>query len=409
MTVPRVLLLTGITPPGAPMAAGHFLRDLCLSYPRDSICCFCITKPEWAQVPKELDWLPISYGIQPRERGIMFLPTYLMNLSAFLYWHYLKLVHARTMVTRAVKFGREHHVDVVVAILNTPTQIHNAPIIASKLGARLVAIVWDPPEFLSTAGGFDCYSRRSLLREFKKVLQRTDKCGVASEVMAEEYKNQYGIEPVVLIHSIHPDNMRPPAKEINSDKKFIIGFGGNLYARDEWQALLSALSEVNWQIEGHDVIVRVLCNTITFRAPSGMQIEYLGWRPLDESIEIMSQVDVAYLPYWFDKKYSLSVRLCFPNKLASYLAAGRPVLFHGPEVSSPARFLRRFPAGLCCHSLDHTKIIDSLRRFITDKEFYASATQAGQLALDQELNLHVFRRRFATLLGIEETDLLPMI
>ena len=139
-----------------------------------------------------------------------------------------------------------------------------------------------------------------------------------------------------------------------------------------------------------------------------MHIEYLGWRSVEETVELMSQVDVTYLPYWFDKAYGLSVRLCFPNRLATYLAAGRPVLFHGPEDSSPARFLRRFPAGLCCHSLEEAKIIDSLRRLIIDREFYALATQACQAAREQELDLRVFRRRFAALIGIEEDELLPL-
>jgi hypothetical protein len=139
-----------------------------------------------------------------------------------------------------------------------------------------------------------------------------------------------------------------------------------------------------------------------------MPIEYLGWQSPEKTIELMSQVDVTYLPYWFDRSHSLSVRLCFPSKLTTYLAAGRPVLFHGPKDSSPAHFFSRFPVGLCCHSLEEPEIIESLRRFIIDRKFYALATQAGQAALDQELDLRVFRRRFATLIGIEEEELFSL-
>ena len=402
-----MLLLTG-TPPGNLSAAGHFLGDLCRFYPRKSISCFSIVPMDSFTTPQHLTELPMAYGNRPRDRGIRLLGPRIMHLSAFAFWHYFKLVHTRALVRKAVEFGREQGVDVVWAILNSPAQIAIAEKVASKLGARLVTTVWDPPEYLAMERGFDRFSRRNLLREFEKALRSSTMCSVASEGMAEEYKRRYDIESVVLIHGVHPNLMKPPAKELTSQKQFTIGFIGWLYAFDAWQALLAALSKVNWQIEGHTVIIRMLSNAINVRATDSMHIEYLGWRSLEETVGLMSTVDVTYLPYWFDRRYSLSVRLCFPNKLATYLAAGRPVLFHGSEDSSPARFLNRFPAGLCCHSLEETEIINRLSRFITDTGFYASAAQATQAALDQELNLAIFRQRFAALIGIAEGELLPL-
>ena len=120
----------------------------------------------------------------------------------------------------------------------------------------------------------------------------------------------------------------------------------------------------------------------------------------------MSEVDVAYLPYWFDESYSIAVRLSFPSKFSTYLASGRPVFFHGPEDSSPANFIKKFPVGLCCHSLEESEIIRCLERFITDKDFYASATEAGQRALNQELNLDIFLSHFTELIGISKEKLL---
>ena len=406
MTVPRVLLLTH-TLPGALSAAGHILRDICLLYPSDSICCFCVTRPEWFS-KCDPDWLPIAYARSPREHRIFIYGPHFMHISAFMFWNYQKLIYAPHLVRSAVQFGRRQGVEVVLAILNSPVQIEIAARVASKLGARLVTIVWDPPEFLSLGMGLDRFSHRNLLREFEKVLHTTVRCGVASEGMAAEYRQRYGVDPVVLIHGVHPNLIRQPAKEITSNEHFTIGFIGSLYAIDAWQALLAALSKVNWQIEGRKVIIRVLSTNMTFRSGRAMHIEYLGWHSLEETVGLMSQVDATYLPYWFDKSYSLSVRLCFPNKLATFLAAGRPVFFHGPEDSSPARFFRRFPAGLCCHSLEETEIINSLRRFITDTKFYAGAAQACQAACEQQLNRHIFRQRFAALMGISEDELLPL-
>ena len=139
-----------------------------------------------------------------------------------------------------------------------------------------------------------------------------------------------------------------------------------------------------------------------------MQIEYLGWRPVRETIKVMAQTDVTYLPYWFDKSRQFFVHLCFPNKLSTYLAAGRPVIYHGPEESSVAKFFQRFPVGPCCYSLEPDAIVDSLNRLISDPRFYAYSVRAGQDALNKELSLEVLRRRFASLMGIEESQLLPL-
>ena len=195
------------------------------------------------------------------------------------------------------------------------------------------------------------------------------------------------------------------------DGQFVIGFAGSLYASREFEALLAALARVDWRIDGHDVKVKLMghhgsCSLI---GRSRMNLEYLGWRSLEETVDLLAETDVAYLPYWFDPAFSDSVRLCFPNKLTTYLTAGKPVLFHGPADSAPARFFRRFPAGLCCHSLEAPAIIECLRRFVGDRDLYQSAACASQDALDQELNERAFVSHFADLIGVDPADLTPAI
>ena len=67
MLVPRVLLLTG-TPPGKRGVGEIYLRDLCLYYPRENLCCFTVCD-NYDPLPQDLNWLPIAYGSRPRERG----------------------------------------------------------------------------------------------------------------------------------------------------------------------------------------------------------------------------------------------------------------------------------------------------------------------------------------------------
>jgi hypothetical protein len=110
---------------------------------------------------------------------------------------------------------------------------------------------------------------------------------------------------------------------------------------------------------------------------------------------------LAYLPYWLDRKYAEIVKMTFPNKLATYVAARVPVLYHGPQDSSPTRFLQRFPVGLNCGSLETTDLAAAIERLVSDPAFRSDAMRFCDQAYEQELSDAVFRQRFAEFVGID--------
>lgn len=407
MTAPHVLLISGGIPGGQGVAE-IFLGDLCRHYPRGRLCRFAIQRENVDGLAQDWIGFPTAYGRSLREAGIGRLGRRCAQLTASPIHWYARNVRMPALARQAIRFARQHHAELVWAVLNKPALIYMARRVAAALGVPLVVTVWDPPERFAEGLQLGPCSCRALFRDFRDTLRTAVRCGVASEGMQSEYKARYGIESVVLIHGIHPRLMRPPAAELTEGDSFVIGLAGSIYAVQEWQALLSALSSIDWRIGEREVIVRVLSSGVHLRAQGKMHVEYLGWRSLEETLNIMSRCDITYVPYWFDESYSLAVRLSFPNKLATYLAAGRPVLYHGPEDSSPTRFFRRFPVGLCCHSLEESDIIESLSRFVTDRDFYASAARQTQVAVEQELNLRVLLRRFAALIGTSEAELLPL-
>jgi len=407
MSVPRVLLLISWSP-SSKHGGEVLLRTLLRHYPEKRLCCFALLPNCDGLNPMDLEGFPISCAPSPREGSIRRFGHLVAHLSSLVLHQYIRRIRLKSLIEQAVRIGRENKIEMVWAVLNRPTIIYMAESVASALGARLVTTVMDPPERLAVALGLDGLSRRYMLRAFAKVLHSSARCGVASETMKEEYRELHGVDPVVLIHGVHPDLVRPPSTELAGEDTFVIGLAGSIYAVREWESLLSALSSVNWCIGRREVIVRVLGSSMHLRTQGKMHVEYLGWRSVEETLDIVSRCDIAYVPYWFDESYSLAVRLSFPNKLATYLAAGRPVFYHGPEESSPARFFQRFPVGLCCHSLKEDDIIKTLSRFVADRDLYANAALQTQAAVGQELNLRVLLRRFAELIGISEADLLPL-
>jgi glycosyltransferase involved in cell wall biosynthesis len=95
------------------------------------------------------------------------------------------------------------------------------------------------------------------------------------------------------------------------------------------------------------------------------------------------------------------VELSFPNKFETYLAAGRPVLFHGPHYAGVAEAVRQHNVGLCVHSLQEEEIAGALRLLITDRSLLESLSRAALAAFEAEFNARTMLRQFAELIGVD--------
>ena len=421
-SVPRVLMLDGGVP-GRQTAGGVMLGDFCRYYPKGYLSWFCFYNsqdrhfmPDPDLISDDLNWVTTVISQRPQQEAIhipgrllnrFYLLRYLRSLLAFFWHRYIRWFVVPQLVDQAVKFGRQQGVEIVLAVLNDPVIIYMATKVAATLQVPLVTNVQDPPERFVLDYGLDRFTRRMLLADFAHALQFSLRCSTASEGMQAAYKQQYGVDSGVLMLSVNSNQWQPPARYRQSGE-FVIGFAGNLYADQEWTALLEALSSVGWCIGGREIKIRVLSAHLNLRGTNKMHIEYMGWRSVDETLSLLAQTDVDYLPYWSDKDRELFVRQCFPSKLSTYLAAGRPVFYHGPEYASIAGFLQRYPAGYSCYSLEPAQIVDGLKKLITDEQYFVDAVQAGQRALKNELNLEVFLGRFATLLGVNFDQLMPV-
>jgi len=404
MSVPHVLLLQ--QGPRTSDAGEIFLDELCQVYPLERLSRFVLTEEPISSLPQRWKGNVTAYVRLPKEYGILRFGTDVAKLTSAPFHYYTKAHTVPRLIIQAAQFGFQRSVDLVWVPLSCPSLIYLARRVASRLGVPLVVTVWDPPEHFSETLGLDPLSRHSLLKEFGEVLRSAVRCSVISEEMRSYYQCKYGIDSMVLRHGILRKLRRPGKKWISDSGSLMIGFCGSLYAGREMEALISALSSVNWKLDNRKITLRIVTPQIYWRSVerisiNNRNIEFRGWCSQDDAIELMTQADITYLPYWFDKRYETSVRLCFPSKLTAYLAAGRPVLYHGPNESAVVKFFSRYPVGLGCHFLEPAHILRSILRFIREGDLYSSAVEAGQKALDEELNAQVFVHQFASLIGVE--------
>lgn len=240
---------------------------------------------------------------------------------------------------------------------------------------------------------------QQILDEFGETLRASASTGTASWAMAKEYGKLYGAKTTPFLPSLPPELAVLPADAPSPGPYFSIGMAGQMYAQNEWNALIQALTNVDWQIAGRRVRIKLLGRWFGLGSNGKMFVEVLGWHSQEETIKVLSEVDILYCPYWFDPIFYEEARLSFPSKLTTYLATGRPVLFHGPEYASPAVFLSKRSAGEFCYSLETDAIIASLTKLAEDEGFYKQVAQNGTKAFTECLTMPVLRGSFLEFLN----------
>jgi hypothetical protein len=407
----KILLLSSV-PPCRNWAGGLVLDQFCRFLPKDSAACFVISgvAPD-PDVSSELSWMPIVYRTGPRQHvpRLRFAPAQYLASRAI----HASLVarHIPRLVDRVVDFAKDFGADALWATLEGSTLIHAALPVAERLGIPLMTQVFDPPDWWLRQSRFDATSVRRIQRQFDRTVRASRCCAVASWPMAEEYRERFGVNVVPFFSYLDSALAGPPAREPLHSDRLVIGLAGKIYAIDEWKSLLAALDSAAWHVAGRKVSIRLIGHQLAAHAPqdelAAGRIEVLDWLPQNALIRKLSEVDVGYCPYWFDPAFAQESRLSFPSKIVSYFAAGRPVLFHGPDDASPARFLNAHRAGLCCRSRQPGEILLALERLATDGALYSALTAAGNSAFHRFFDMQACRATLQTFLGVDEQFLLP--
>ncbi len=389
----KVLLLTDV-PPCTNYTAGIFLEQMLSFLPVKDVACFAVINPSIDPIyPASLEKMVLQKANKPREDWGNSLGKF-GNYRSFVMENIIKWRDIPSLVNSVANFAGSVKADMVWCVLQGQTMIRLARPVAKKLNLPLLTSIWDPPGWWMRANKVHPTIGQQVMAEFGEAIQASVSTGTASWAMAKEYEQRYSAKTTPFLPSLPLELALPPAAGPSSAKELIIGMAGQLYAQNEWNALVQALMTVDSKIAGRQVRFRLLGRGFDLGANNKMFVEYLGWHSQAETIKLLSEADILYCPYWFDLVFREESRLSFPSKLTSYLATGRAVMFHGPEYASPGIFLKEWSAGECCYSLETDAIITSLTKLATDEAFYQETVQNGAKAFVECLTMPVLRKNF---------------
>ncbi len=389
--LPRLMVLS-TSLPGSRHGGGVVQEEVLRHYPRERfVCVSCL--PPCGEVSPVLDGVPrltLPLSPRPRLRGARFYMPVLRAAA--------RRLLAPGCVGRAVRFGRRHGVQTVWAALQGDALLIARPV-AEGLGVPMVGTVWDDPEGWLSDAGYDALSRRSMRRRFREALRKATALATSGEGMQAAYRREHGVGSVILRHGFA--QAAPPPDGRRDREGVTIGFAGSVYGRDAWEALYAAVCRLNASGRVPRIRIRAFGSMTPPPSSNGVEVEARGWQPAEVMLRELAEADFCYLPYWFEPAKRRHVELSFPNKFETYIAAGRPVLFHGPAYAGIAGTVRRRGVGLCVHSLEADAVAGALERLIRDEALREGMAEAARRAFHDEFNLDALLRNFARLIGVE--------
>jgi hypothetical protein len=395
----NVLLLTDI-PPSVNYSGGIVLDQLCRFLPKGSVYCFLVKELGLNPIiSNELNWIKTEMHQKPFEYSGKVLTGIAGESISFVYENIVAKYKIRGLVNKATYFGRSIGAEVLWCVLQGQTMIRLALPVARALDIPLLVQVWDPPFWWLRDRNVNRYTFNQVIQEFENILRNCSGCACASWVMSEDYRKFYGTRAIPFLPSIDLSLVHNPAEKPNNNNYINIGVAGQLYAKREWETLLSLMNDMNWEICGKYVIITFIGRPTDMTVKENSNIILKGWRTQRETIQILSEADLLYCPYWFDKNFEIEAKHSFPSKLITYFAAGRPVVFHGPIYSSPSVFIKNTDTAVLCNTLSKDDLLNCIESLVTSNSLYSFVTKNAYNSLAKYFSINVLRNSFESFLS----------
>lgn len=390
----RPILLLSDIGPCSNYTGGVVLAQQCRLLPPGELVAF-IVQNRWLKPEPyaDLAHLPTATVRKPDE---LYEPTQWKRgpVAAKLTEYYRSTVVRDRLVAQAVAYGRKHRVRGVWAVLEGQTVVRMAARVAKRLKVPLYSQVWDPISWWLQAHYVDRWNSDRTEADFRHALQISRSTAAPSWAMAEHLRQTYGVQSLPLIASYDRSQAHPPSLAPKNPGELVIAIVGQLYAADAWRQFLAMLRAAEWRVAGRNVRILYFGRT----APAGVPADRLkdaGWAGTGEIIQALArEADICYCPYPFTPDLEETARLSFPSKAVMYMAAGKPVFFHGPHYSSPAKYFAGNHAAAVCASMDPYVIHGMFRWLVNDTDEYAATAAKAHAAFLNDFTLDRLQAAF---------------
>jgi glycosyltransferase involved in cell wall biosynthesis len=383
----RVLFVSSF-PPSAVGGSAVIMRDLFERFPRPNLRLFVSSQyyklalsqgggepPPWST---EVFSLP---ALRRRPPGAKTL------LSIF------RACAIPVLAWRVSRSARRWQADHVLAVQDSGEFLVGAWLASAITRTPLVVYMTDDWEASSrTVGRVPALIARLFLPAIAK---RAASVWLISEDMQQEWLERFGVRGELLTHSVDLSlfgDRRPPTRA-----SLRIACVGSVYSVNAkpLSTVMHAIQQA--RAAGHDIDLRLCTPTPVDRHWFGLE----NWDGITvdqvSAVDLpaaLASADAGLVALAFDPHLRRVVETAYPTKLAEYLAAGLPVIVHGPASTTAAEVVRSAGCGVVLGAEDSDGLATALVAFANASEERAVMSKKARELAESRHDLFATRERF---------------
>ncbi|MCO4182529.1 hypothetical protein LG195_04295 [Proteus terrae] len=348
----KILILTS-TVPGSGGVGDIYIKNIISELDASNFVRVSLIKGSESELP--------SYWEGIESKVINITKSHYPILSSYYFNKFVKN-DLKDISKNLVEYINEQGIDKIWVTLSSPEIIALIREVVRVRRIKVYSTIWDVPEYLLQNNHFDPILKRKIKTVFNEVLDSSEKISVIDEGMRKYLAPRLQKKSIIIRNGVtFPENSSQDEKV--KDRNVIkIAFAGSIYAKREWNAFIRSLISCDFTINNKRVEVICIGRLPRFGIVKDQRIEFLPFMPNDDVLQILSQCDIGYVPYWFSNRKRLIVTTSFPGKVSSYISVGLKILFHGPKNSSVNDFLLDTSVGISCLSSEKFNIMDSITK-----------------------------------------------
>ena len=374
---PKILFISNYLPEGG-AGGGVILRDLLLEYPEDKLF--------WAAMYGPFNYSPVW----KKSVGRHYFPFPKLGRYSQ-YWKLLevKYVHrvfVKAYIRRLKRIINIWKPDLIWGVIQKLTVPLFSSVCETFSNIPIHISIHDDPILENTHHAFP-FREIEFRNKLRIILNRTRSIDAVSNRLLKKYATERHLSAVVTRGADWDKSKIYFAKNKSVKSGVRVVLGGQGQCPSPWPQDL---------IRGFEAFEEKKCRNSSFHAYD------IGFRGNDknvfaESLISPSKFDEAMKTYHlgyicdplndYGKAFALT---SFSTKLVTYVTHGLPFIYHGPQNSTAADFLEKFPAGVIVESHDPEDIKDAFGKLVDN---FASAREACRIATLTDLNIDNIRNR----------------
>ncbi len=287
---------------------------------------------------------------------------------------------------------------IMVYQLSPVTMALPAIVMKRRTGRPMIVYCHDLwPESVASAGfTHDSVLYGALLRLSRWIYARADMIFASSMMFEQYFRGILGLNTPVRHLPVYAEALFDEVPPKSQGEALDLLFAGNVGEMQSVDTIIRAAAELTgdaglrFHIVGEGSALE-RCRALAAEL-GAMNVDFHGRRPLEEMPRFYERADAFLVTL----KRNEAISYTLPNKVQSYLAAGRPII--GAIDGETSELVTRCNCGMCVPAEDWRALAETVRRFAADRESHAEMANNARTCYQELFSKDIFFTRLTDLL-----------